>query len=65
MLNDFKDWIGLCLSGLLAILWLDIRSIRIKSMNKETHDEICELKLKPIIEKLDELHDDVKELLKR
>jgi len=62
---SFQDWIGLVMTGVLGVLWFDIRNIRISGMSETTHDKICDLKLKPIHDKLDELHADIRELLKK
>ena len=41
---SFNNIVGLIITGLLGILWLDIRSIRkegIKYLTKERHEIIC------------------------
>ena len=64
MQDMIKEYIGYAVGGLLGILWFDMRSIRKKFITKESHDELCSLKLGPIQAKLDEIHKDVKELSK-
>ena len=62
-----QDVIGFAISGLLTLLWFDIRSIRkegTKFITKPVHDENCALKLDPIKEDLAEIKQDIKELLR-
>jgi hypothetical protein len=63
--DALSKYADLALTGLLGILWYDIRNLRKTYMTKANHDEVCDLKLNPIHDDVTEIKADIKELLKR
>ena len=59
------EYIDLAVTGLLGILWFDLRNLRKSYMTKHNHDELCDLKLKPMHDDISEIKSDIKELLRR
>ena len=70
---SLTEWIGVILTGMLGNLWLEVTSLKKASMAKNLHDELCALRISPIIEDIAEMkreiesaglqtRDDMKEL---
>ena len=59
---DMRDFIGLGITGILSILWFDIRSIRQNKagfLKEEKHELLCENAALRLEKKMDEMQKEI------
>lgn len=59
---EIRDFIGLGITGLLSILWFDIRSIKENKagyLKEETHELLCKNTMLRVEKKIDEMKDEI------
>ena len=60
--NYVAEIVCVLFTAFISFLFVDVRGVRKNCMQKDQHDELCRLKLKPLADDVAEIKNDIAEI---